>query len=116
MTGLEIYGSVLCNCAAVITANPRVTKAFYCARLALISLARNDVRFRTLRTRAEKKREERRRKEERRKGTMRQKKKAKDGCSLRGAFLSPIPAPLDALNPHLYTGGIGTKSDRHVEL
>ncbi len=71
---------MLRDCATVITANPRASKAYYRAGLALLALERidealdvctragesvaDDAGFRTLRARAEKKREELRRKEE----------------------------------------------------
>lgn len=67
------------DCAAVITANPRASKAYYRAGLALLALERvdealdvvvragegaaDDAGFRTLRARAEKKRDELGRKE-----------------------------------------------------
>lgn len=77
---LENYGSVLRDCAAIIAANSRVSKAYYRAGLALLALGRadealdvctragegvaDDAGFKTLRARAEKKREELRRREE----------------------------------------------------
>lgn len=80
---VENYGSVLRDCATVIAANPRASKAYYRAGLALLALERvdealdvcthagegaaDDPGFKTLRARAEKKREELRRKEEGRK-------------------------------------------------
>ena len=80
---LENYGSVLRDCATVIAANSRASKAYYRAGLALLALERveealdvcsragegvaDDAGFRALRARAEKKREELRRKEEERK-------------------------------------------------
>jgi len=79
---LENYGSVLRDCATIIAANSRASKAYYRAGLALLALGRvdealdvctraaegaaDDAGFKTLRTRAEKKREELRRKEEER--------------------------------------------------
>jgi hypothetical protein len=80
---VENYGSVLRDCATVITANPRASKAYYRAGLALLALERvdealdvcthagegstDDPGFKTLRARAEKMHEELRRKEEERK-------------------------------------------------
>lgn len=77
--GLDNYGSVLRDCATVIAANPRSSKAYYRAGLALLALERadealdvcarageagaDDAGFKTLRGRAEKKREELRRKD-----------------------------------------------------
>jgi hypothetical protein len=74
---------VLRDCAIVIAAKPRASKAYYRAGLALLALERvdealdvcthagegaaDDPGFKTLRARAEKKREELRRKEEGRK-------------------------------------------------
>jgi hypothetical protein len=74
---------VLRDCATVIVANPRVSKAYYRAGLALLALERvdealdvcthagegaaDDPGFKALRARAEKKREELRGKEEERK-------------------------------------------------
>jgi len=74
---------VLRDCATVIAAQPRASKAYYRAGLALLALERvdealdvcahasegaaDDPGFNTLRARAEKKREELRRKEEERK-------------------------------------------------
>jgi hypothetical protein len=83
---IENYGSVLRDCAAVIVTNPRASKAYYRAGLALLALERvdealdvcvraeegvgvgvnDDAGFRAMRERAEKKREEVRRKEEER--------------------------------------------------
>ncbi|KAH9955557.1 hypothetical protein BC827DRAFT_870643 [Russula dissimulans] len=77
---LENHGSVLRDCAAVITANARASKAYYRAGLALLALERvdeafdvcarageagaDDGKFKTLHELAEKKRDELRRKEE----------------------------------------------------
>lgn len=74
---------MLRDCATVITANPRASKAYYRAGLALLALERvdeaidvcthagegaaDDPGFKMLRARAEKKHEELRRKEEERK-------------------------------------------------
>jgi len=79
---LENYGSVLRDCATIIAANSRASKAYYRAGLALLALGRadealdvctragegvaDDAGFKTLRARAEKKRDELRRKEEER--------------------------------------------------
>ena len=78
---------MLRDCAAVIAAGPRASKAYYRAGLALLALERvdetldvciragegaaDDPGFKTLRARAEKKREEMRRKEEERKESAR---------------------------------------------
>lgn len=80
---VENYGSVLRDCATVIAAKPRASKAYYRAGLALLALERvdevldvcnhageevaDDPGFKALRARAEKKHEELRRKEEERK-------------------------------------------------
>lgn len=80
---VENFGSVLRDCSTVIKANPRASKAYYRAGLALLVLERvdealdvcthagegaaDDPGFKTLRARAEKKRNELRRKEEERK-------------------------------------------------
>ena len=90
---VENYGSVLRDCATVIAANPRASKAYYRAGLALLALERvdealdvctragegaaEDMGFRTLRARAEKVREELRRKEEVRKERARRAKEEK---------------------------------------
>jgi hypothetical protein len=79
---VENYGSVLRDCAAVISLDPRVSKAYYRAGLALLALDRaeealdvctragdsvaNDTGFKALRERAEKKYAEQRRKAEER--------------------------------------------------
>ena len=84
----ENYGSVLRDCAAVIKANARASKAYYRAGLALLALERvdevfdvcaraseggpDDAKFKTLRERAEKKRDELRRKEEEKRERARQ--------------------------------------------
>jgi hypothetical protein len=81
------------DCATVITANPRATKAYYRAGLALLTLERaeealdvctragdgvaDDAGFRSLRARAEKQREELRRKEEERRERARRVKEGK---------------------------------------
>jgi hypothetical protein len=81
------------DCATVITTNPRATKAYYRAGLALLALERaeealdvctragdgvaDDAGFRSLRARAEKKREELRRKEEERRERARRVKEGK---------------------------------------
>lgn len=78
--GLEDYGSVLRDCAAIIAANSCAPKAYYRAGLALLALGRadealdvctragegvaGDTGFKTLRARAGKRHEELRRKEE----------------------------------------------------
>lgn len=75
---VENYGSVLRDCAAVISLDPRALKAYYRAGLALLALdradealdvcaragndAKNDAGFKALRERAEKKCAELRRK------------------------------------------------------
>jgi hypothetical protein len=81
------------DCATAITTNPRATKAYYRAGVALLALERaeealdvctragegvaDDAGFRSLRARAEKKREELRRKEEGRRERARRVKEGK---------------------------------------
>jgi hypothetical protein len=140
-SNLENYGSVLRDCAAVITTNPRVIKAYYRAGLALLALERvdealdvcaragegvaDDARFRTLRARAEKKREELRRKEEERRERarrVREEKRRMDAALTVRFSLNPL-SMLIHLNKHSSPWGyawwdllrIGTQFNRHAE-
>jgi hypothetical protein len=133
--GLENYGSVLRDCAAVITTNSSATKAYYRAGLALLALERadealdvctragvgvaDDARFRTLRARAEKKREELRRKEKDRREQRRRVKEEKrrmDAAFAVSFILSFLPFVLPfltahSLNPHLHTLITATRNE-----
>ncbi len=112
MGRLENYGSVLRDCAAVITANPRASKAYYRAGLALLALERvdealdvvvragegaaDDAGFRTLRARAEKKREELRRKEKERRERVRRAAEEKRRMDAALAVRYSLPPSHDA--------------------
>ena len=107
---LENYGLVLRDCATVIAANSRASKAYYRAGLALLALERveealdvcaragegvaDDAGFRALRARAEKKREELRRKEEERRERARHaeedRRKMDVAFAVRSLSLSPL--------------------------
>lgn len=114
----ENYGMVLRDCATVIAANPRASKAYYRAGLALLALERvdealdvctragegvaDDAGFRALRARAEKKREELRQKEQERRERARhaeeERQKMVVAFAVRFSF-SPSPAICNLNSP-----------------
>ncbi|KAI9511259.1 40S ribosomal protein S7 [Russula earlei] len=115
---LENYGSVLRDCATVITANSRASKAYYRAGLALLALERadealdacvragegaaDDAGLKALRVRAEKKREELRGKEEEKKQRTRQAAEGKRRmtAALAERNLINAPNPDGSTNPY----------------
>ncbi|KAN0140231.1 hypothetical protein V8E53_002127 [Lactarius tabidus] len=115
---VENYGSVLRDCAAVISLDPRVSKAYYRAGLALLALDRaeealdvctragdsvaNDTGFKVLRERAEKKYAEQRRKaEERAERTRRaSEEKRKMDAAFAERNLINMPNPDGSANPY----------------
>jgi len=130
MGRLENYGSVLRDCAAVITANPRASKAYYRAGLALLSLERvdealdvvvragegatDDAGFRTLRARAEKKREELRRKEKERRERVRHaaEEKRRMDAALAVRYSLPHMTLAHDLTHHIPVAAAGTGVNR----
>ena len=124
---LDNYGSVLRDCATIIAANSRASKAYYRAGLALLALGRadealdvciragegvaDDVGFKTLRARAEKKREELRGKEEERRERAQRASEEKRKMDAAFAVRFSPPLSLDAhnlTNRHIIAVGVGT--------
>ncbi|KAH9991648.1 40S ribosomal protein S7 [Russula compacta] len=115
---LHNYGSVLRDSATVIAANPRSSKAYYRAGLALLALERadealdvcarageagaDDAGFRSLRGRAEKKREELRQKEGDRRERARQSTEGRQRLNVAIAKrnLINVPNPEGNQNPY----------------
>jgi len=115
---LQNYGSVLRDCAAVISLDPRASKAYYRAGLALLALDRadealdvcarvgnnttSDAGFKLLRERAEKKCAELRRKEDERADRERlaSEEKRKMDAAFAARNLINVPNPDGSINPY----------------
>ena len=126
---VENYGSVLRDCAKVIAAKPRASKAYYRAGLALLALERvdealdvcthagegvaDDPGFKTLRARVEKKREELRRKKEARKESARRVEEEKRKMDVAFSVRFSLPYLDSSYVPLGVRGGAltGTKPD-----